>query len=72
MAVNLICPNCGATIGYADSSDNYIHKYYHKNDNNEPICNNCGSGIFNNYERNIFIGALIAILLIIVICIIFC
>jgi len=69
MSVNLNCPNCDATIGYADGSDNYVPKYFFKN--NEPICNNCGSGLYNNYERNIFVGVIIVIILIILLCIIF-
>lgn len=66
MTVLLKCPNCGANIGIAESKDNYIPKYFYRGDNNQPICKNCGCGQFENFERNLFIGVLIFIGLILV------
>jgi len=72
MSVSLNCPNCGATVGTASHEDNYKEKYYYKGDDGNPICKNCGAGTFENIniERNIFIFALVAIgiVIILVVC----
>ena len=71
MSVSLNCPNCGAVIGTASNEDNYKEKYYYKGDDGNPICKNCGVGTFGNIERNIFIFALIAIGVVIILAVCF-
>jgi len=59
MAIDLLCPNCGAIVGHADSSDNYKEKYLYDNGKGEPMCNNCGSGSYSqNYMNYIFLVAI--------------
>jgi len=48
MSVNLYCPNCEATVGEASSEDNYRSKYYHKGNDEQPICKNCGAGTYKD------------------------
>ena len=59
MSLSIRCPNCGAIIGEMSSKNNYQQVYYHKGDNGQPICNNCGSGKYDNMERNILIFAVV-------------
>ena len=63
MSVSLCCPNCGREVGIADSSDGYKEKYFYKNNKEEPVCPNCGTGD-DNIMKYIFIGAFALILLI--------
>jgi ribosomal protein S27AE len=71
MCVSLNCPNCGAVVGTASHEDYYKNKYYYKGDDGNPICKNCGAGTFENIERNIFIYALVAIVVVIVLLVCF-
>lgn len=50
--------------------DNYKEKYYHKDNEGNPICINCGSGKSGNIERNIliFVMAIVVILIILASC----
>jgi len=69
MSVSLRCPNCGANVGEASDEDDYKEIYYHKDNNGNPICENCGIGKFENIERNLFtisfvLNIIIAIILI--------
>ena len=65
MSVNLCCPNCGSVVGYADHSDGYKEKYLKSDNSGNPECPNCGAGeSMVNFERNLFIGVVILIILI--------
>lgn len=65
MSLDLRCPNCGGVVGHADSSDNYQEKWLKSDKNGEPICPHCGAGKeMENFERNLFIGVVILIVLI--------
>ena len=67
MGVDLRCPNCGGTIGYADSDDGYVEKYLKSDKNGQPECPNCGAGdSMINFERNLFIGAVVFIVIIVI------
>jgi hypothetical protein len=60
MSVELNCPNCGGTCGYADSSDGYQQKWIKADDKGQPECPHCGAGeSMVNFERKLFIGFLI-------------
>ena len=60
MSLDLICPNCGASVGEADSSNGYKEVYYKSDDKGRPECPNCGAGeSMANFERNLYIGMII-------------
>jgi len=71
MSVSLRCPNCDNVIGEASHEDNYKENFYYKNENGEPICKNCGTGIVKNPEGKILIIA-ISLILIFIALAIFC
>ena len=65
MSVDLRCPNCGGTVGYADHSDGYKEVWLKSDTNGQPECPNCGGGeSMVNFERNLFIGVVVLIILI--------
>ena len=65
MGVDLICPNCGATVGYASHEDDYKEKYLCEGENGQPICSNCRAGEYPNAMRN-FLFIILALIAIIV------
>jgi len=66
MSLSLICPNCGAEIGEADSSNGYKEIYYKADKKGRPVCPCCGAGEgMAKFERNLYVGMfLIAVVLI--------
>jgi len=64
MSVDLCCPNCGGTIGYADHSDGYKEKYLKSDSDGYPVCPHCGAGeSMVNFERNLFIGLILIVII---------
>lgn len=61
MSVTLLCPNCGAVVGEYDSNDNHQQKFYHKDSNGKPICNNCGTGAYELSTLGIIVWVVICV-----------
>ena len=61
MSLSLICPNCGAEVGIYDNGK---EKYFYKDENGEPDCNNCHANNAVNVEKWLLIGTIICFILI--------
>jgi hypothetical protein len=65
--LSLYCPNCYREIGTQEAGKEPV--YFYKNDKGEPICPTCDTG--ENHAGALFLGTIIAIVVIITLAIIF-